>query len=76
MLEAGRVFTSAARDPARLRWMGRNLAWTLKVVALVIVGTGLLVGVVYDEIRTELGMLGVGGALFLFGHWLESRYSE
>ena len=76
MLAAGKVLPASERDPARLRWMRQNLAWTLKVVALVIVGTGLLVGVVYDEIRTELGMLGVGGALFLFGHWLESRYSE
>ncbi len=56
--------------------MGRNLAWTLQVLALVVVGTALLVGLVYDEIRTEVGMLGVGGALFLLGRWLEGRYSE
>ncbi len=56
--------------------MLRNLAWTLQVLSLVIVGTALLVGLVYDEIRTEVGMLGVGGALFLFGRWLESRHSE
>ena len=70
------VLTMPRARPARLRWMLRNLAWTLQVLALVIVGTALLVGLVYDEIRTEIGMLGVGGALFLFGRWLESRYSE
>ena len=53
--------------------MLENLAWTLQVLALVIVGTGLLVGVVYDQIRVELGMLGVGAAVFLFARWLESR---
>ena len=51
----------------------RNLAWTLQVLALVIVGTALLVGLVYDEIRTEIGMLAVGGALFLFARWLDAR---
>ena len=56
--------------------MLRNLAWTLQVVALVIVGTALLVGLVYDEIRTEVGMLAVGGALFLFGRWLDNRAAE
>ena len=55
------------------REMLENLAWTLQVLALVIVGTGLLVGVVYDQIRVELGMLGVGAAVFLFARWLEAR---
>ena len=40
--------------------MLENLTWTLQVLALVIVGTGLLVGVVYDQVRVELGMMGVG----------------
>jgi cell shape-determining protein MreD len=53
--------------------MLENLAWTLQVLALVIVGTGLLVGVVYDQIRVEIGMLGVGAAVFLFARWLEAR---
>ena len=53
--------------------MLENLAWTLQVLALVIVGTGFLVGVAYDQIRVELGMLGVGAAVFLFGRWLEAR---
>ena len=53
--------------------MLENLTWTLQVLALVIVGTGLLVGVVYDQVRVELGMMGVGAALFLFARWLEAR---
>jgi hypothetical protein len=50
-----------------------NVAWTLQVLALVIVGTSLLVGIVYDQIRVELGMLGIGAAIFLFARWLEAR---
>jgi len=53
--------------------MLENLAWTLQVMALVIVGTGLLVGMVYDQVRVELGMLGVGAAVFLFARWLQAR---
>jgi hypothetical protein len=50
-----------------------SLAWTLQVLALVIVGTALLVGIAYGEIRVELAMLGVGAALFLFARWLQAR---
>jgi len=50
-----------------------SLAWTLQVLALVIVGTALLVGIAYGEIRVELGMLGVGAALFLVARWLQGR---
>jgi cell shape-determining protein MreD len=53
--------------------MVENLAWTLQVMALVIVGTGFLIGVVYDQVRVELGMLGVGAAVFLFARWLQNR---
>jgi len=53
--------------------MLESLAWTLQVLALVIVGTALLVGLVYGQIRVELGMLGVGAALFLFARWLDGR---
>lgn len=51
----------------------QTLSWTLQVLALVIVGTALLVGVFYEEIRTELVMLAVGGGLFLFARWLDSE---
>lgn len=53
--------------------MLRSLGWTLQFLALVIVGSALLVGLVYDAIRTEVAMLGSGGAMFLVGRWLEDR---
>ena len=56
--------------------MMQNLAWTLQVLALVIVGTSLLVGLVYGQIRTELAMMAVGGALFLFARWLVGEQGE
>ena len=56
--------------------MLRSLAWTLQVLALLLVGAALLVGLVYDEIRTEIAMLAVGGAMFLLGRWLDGRATE
>jgi hypothetical protein len=53
--------------------MRQSLGWTLQFLALVIVGTSLLVGLVYGALRLEVAMLGVGGALFLTGRWLEGR---
>ncbi len=50
-----------------------GLARLLQLIALVVVGSGLLVGLVYDQIRLEVGLLGVGGALFLLGRWLQAR---
>jgi hypothetical protein len=50
----------------------QTLSWTLQVLALVIVGTALMVGLFYDQIRTELAMLAVGGGLFLFARWIDS----
>ena len=35
-----------------------------------IVGTALLVGLFYDALRTEVAMLGIGGASFLIGRYL------
>lgn len=46
------------------------VAWLLQVVALVVVGSALLVGLVYERIRLEIAMLAVGGALFLLGRWI------
>jgi hypothetical protein len=48
----------------------KNLGWTLQFLALVLVGTALLVGLVYDALRTEVAMLAVGGGLFLLGRQL------
>ena len=43
------------------------------VLALVIVGSALAIGLYYNEIRTEVAMLAAGGALFLFARWLDRR---
>jgi hypothetical protein len=50
--------------------MRNSLGWALQLVALVIVGSALLVGLAYGALRTEVALLGVGAALFLFGRWL------
>ena len=39
----------------------RALGWWLQLLALVVVGTALLVGLSYDAVRTEVAMLAVGG---------------
>ncbi len=52
--------------------MLRGVAWSLQVLALVVVGSALLVGLVYDALRAEVGMLATGGALFLLGRRLEA----
>ncbi len=53
--------------------MRQSLGWTLQFLALAVVGSALLVGLIYDAVRTEVAMLGVGGAMFLLGRWLEGR---
>ena len=50
-----------------------DLGWVLQVLALVVVGTALLIGLVYGSMGAELTMLGVGGALFLVGRWLQKE---
>lgn len=50
-----------------------NLGWTLQVVALLLVAAALPVGLLYNAVRIEVGMLAVGGALFLAGRWLGER---
>ncbi|HEX5759378.1 MAG TPA: hypothetical protein VF121_09310 [Thermoanaerobaculia bacterium] len=53
--------------------MRDGLAWLLQLLALVVVGSALLVGLVYDQVRLEVGLLGVGGVIFLLGRWLQAR---
>ncbi len=53
--------------------MRASLAWTLQFLALVVVGSALLVGLLHDALRTEVAMLAIGGAMFLFGRLLERR---
>lgn len=49
-----------------------NLGWGLQLVALVVVGSALLIGLAYESMVAELTMLAVGGVLFLAGRRLQS----
>ncbi len=51
--------------------MRETLGFTLQLLALVVVGTALLVGLFYDALRTEIAMLAVGGGMFLLGRELQ-----
>ena len=51
----------------------QGLAWMLQLAALVIVGSALLMGLVYGSMRAELTMLAIGAGVFLFGRWLGQR---
>ena len=53
--------------------MTASLGWVLQLLALALVGSGFLVGFVYNEIRAELAICAVGGVLFLLGRWLQGR---
>jgi hypothetical protein len=50
--------------------MRDTLGWTLQLLALVAVGSALLVGMAYDALRTEVALLAAGSALFLLGRRL------
>lgn len=50
-----------------------NLGWGLQILALVVVGSALLIGLVYGSMQAELTMLAVGGALFLVGRYLQKE---
>ena len=50
-----------------------GFGWFLQVLALVIVGSSLVLGMMYDQIRLELAVAAAGGVLFLMGRWLQSR---
>jgi hypothetical protein len=50
-----------------------GLGWSFQLLGLVIVGTSLLIGLVYGAVRTEIAVAAVGAALFLLGRWLEKR---
>ncbi|HEX3556804.1 MAG TPA: hypothetical protein VIA62_26575 [Thermoanaerobaculia bacterium] len=53
-----------------------GIGWFLQVLALVIVGSALVLGMMYDQIRLELAVASAGGALFLLGRWLQGRESR
>ncbi len=50
-----------------------GLGWSLQLLALVVVGSALLIGLAYKSMAAELTMLGLGGALFILGRWLQQR---
>ena len=50
-----------------------SFGWVLQLLALALVGSGLLIGLIYDQIRLELAVCAAGGVLFLAGRWLQSR---
>ena len=49
------------------------LARALQFTALLITGVAFFDGVIGGNVRRELVMLVVGGAIFLFGRWLQVR---
>jgi hypothetical protein len=53
--------------------MRASFGWALQLLALALVGGGLLIGLIYDEIRAELAVCAAGGAIFLLGRWLQGR---
>jgi hypothetical protein len=53
-----------------------GFGWVLQVLALVIVGSAFVLGMMYDQIRLELAVAAGGGALFLLGRWLQGRESR
>jgi hypothetical protein len=50
-----------------------GIGWVLQVLALVIVGSAFVLGMIYDQIRLELAVAAAGGVLFLVGRWLQGR---
>jgi uncharacterized membrane protein required for colicin V production len=50
-----------------------GLGWLLQLLALVIVGAALLVGLVNGAVKAELWVAGCGAAIFLAGRWLQGR---
>jgi hypothetical protein len=50
-----------------------GFGWLLQVLGLVIVGSALILGMAYDQIRLELAVAAGGGVLFLLGRWLQGR---
>ena len=47
-----------------------EVGWTLQLLALVVVGSALLIGLAYESMSAELTLLALGGVLFLVGRKL------
>jgi hypothetical protein len=52
-------------------WFGR----ILQILAMIILPVGLLIGTVRGDIRLEVKLLAIGGAVFVIG-WLLTRGPE
>ena len=50
-------------------------ARSLQLLGLVVTGVGLWQGLLGGNVRLELGLLGVGAAVFFGGRWLQGRVS-
>lgn len=48
-----------------------TIAWLLQFGALVVAPASLLIGMAYDAVRFEVGLLGLAGAMFLVGRLLQ-----
>lgn len=49
------------------------LGFTLQFLALVVVGSALLIGLGYESMQTELSLLMIGAVVFFLGRWLQKR---
>ena len=48
----------------------QSVGWILQLLGLAVVGSALLVGLVYEALRTEIALLAIGGVMFLAGRRL------
>lgn len=50
-----------------------SVGWVLQLLGLALVGSALLIGLFYNQVRLEVAICAVGGAMFLLGRWLQGR---
>ena len=53
--------------------MRSSVGWVLQLLGLALVGSALLIGLVYNQVRLEVAICAVGGGMFLLGRWLQGR---
>ncbi|MCI0658775.1 MAG: hypothetical protein L0170_17115 [Acidobacteria bacterium] len=56
--------------------MAYYLGKFLELNGMVLLGFGLFWGLMRDDVRGEVALLGLGVALFLAGYWFEKRSSR
>ena len=47
------------------------IGWIFQILGMVVTGAALLIGLGYGVLRAEVFILALGGALFLFGRFLQ-----